>query len=568
MSVKDAETRLLRSLVEAGIITRAVAERVSAASDKSGAGVVERLVAEGALSEDDAYQILELELQIPFVRLETAYPDPDVIHLVPYEFAAQHLVLPLSRRDGELVLAMADPLNVMVMDEVRRITGMRVQPVLAKRDQIRRALEEYRAGDGSLETARAGIDVQVAQIEAEEAVEAASVATEDLRHDSPVARLVDSMIDRALQQRASDIHVEGGRTEGVVRFRVDGVLRDVLTVPMKIYPALTSRLKIMAGLDIAERRVPQDGRIAKDYEGRPIDFRVSVLPTVLGEKIVLRILDKAKAQVSLDDMGIPPEDRHRLELAIGQPHGMFVVTGPTGSGKTTTLYAILQRLNGAGVNILTCEDPVEYQLDRVNQTQLNTRAGLTFSAFLRAALRQDPDIIMVGEMRDSETAELGVRAALTGHLVLSTLHTNDAVGVVTRLVDMGIEPYLVASTVIGALSQRLCRRICSGCKTPVQVSAEELQSRYARLGLTRNMIVYQGRGCRACSNTGYLGRFAVFELMVPDAKLQRLISERADPASLTQAAREAGMTTLREAVIRRVEAGDTTLEEAARIVVS
>jgi type IV pilus assembly protein PilB len=563
---REAGMKLLHALVESAIISREAAEAVVQRCQEDGGSVVEQLVALGELSEDEALQAMELEAQVPFVRLETTHFDPEAVRLIPEELARRKQIIAISRRDGELTLAMADPLDVMTCDEVQRLTGLRVQRVLAKAVELEAAIQRQYAGGDSLEEALDSVDQHAAGLEAERAARQVERSAEDLSNDSAVARLVQSCIERALQQRASDIHLEPGTAEGVMRIRVDGVLRDILTLSMAAYPAIVSRIKIVAGMDISERRVPQDGRFALQLRGGSVDFRVATLPTILGEKAVLRILDRSRAQVTIDDMGFSSEERQLLEEAIMRPHGFFIVTGPTGSGKTTTLYAILQRLNSRGTNILTCEDPVEYQLDRVNQVQLNTRAGLTFGTFLRSALRQDPDIIMVGEMRDSETAELGVRAALTGHLVLSTLHTNDAAGVPTRLTDMGLAPYLIASTLTGVLSQRLVRRVCPGCSGRITLTAEQVSTRYPKLGLRQEVSCQVARGCRACGSSGYVGRLAVFELLIPDAKLRQLIGEGAEVHTLAAAAEAAGMTPLREAVLRRVWAGQTTLDEAERVI--
>ena len=455
MSVRSAEDDLLRSLVDSGLISPQAAHEALAAYRTDGTDLVDALVGTGALTSDEANQLLELQFGLPVVRLENTILDPEAVRLIPEEVCRREHIIAISRRDGELTVAVADPLNVVAEDEVRRITGLRVRRVLAKTDAIQAALERHYVQDAALEGAMREVGARLPQIEADAAPDALEL--EEMGREAPIVALVNSLLVRAMQQRASDIHIEPGERDGVIRCRVDGVLRDLLPLSMRAYPAVVSRVKILGGMDISERRIPQDGRFSIQLEGRGVDFRVSTLPTVGGEKVVMRVLDAARANITLDEMGIPANDRERLETAISRPHGMFVVTGPTGSGKTTTLYAVLQRLKSLEFNIVTCEDPVEYQLARVNQVQLNVKAGLTFGAFLRAALRQDPDIIMVGEMRDGETADLGIRAALTGHLVLTTLHTNDAVGAATRLVDMGVEPYLVASTLQGVLAQRLVR---------------------------------------------------------------------------------------------------------------
>jgi type IV pilus assembly protein PilB len=568
MAPRDADVKLLRTMVTDGTVSREAAELALKASRSNGRTAMEELVAQGVFTAEEGLQALELELQVPCIRLADVRIDPLAVQLVPEELARRHEIIAIGVSGDELTLAMGDPLDVMVSDEVQRLTGLRVRRVMAHGSEVRTAVDRYYGDAASLEQAVKNVDQRAAATEAERSPDAANLGRTEQNANSPVARLVQSSIERALHQRASDIHLEPGVREGVLRIRVDGVLRDLLPLSMKAYPSIVSRMKILAGMDISERRVPQDGRFGIDSDGRLIDLRVSTLPTILGEKVVLRILDKRQAQFLLDDMGLPEREGLLLNEAITQPHGMLIVTGPTGSGKTTTLYAILQQLNDSGQNIVTCEDPVEYQLDRINQVQLNTRAGLTFEAFLRSALRQDPDIIMVGEMRDPETAELGVRAAMTGHLVLSTLHTNDAVGVAPRLIDMGLAPYLVASTLIGAISQRLVRTNCPHCREQLTIRGEEVQRRYPRLGLAEDMVVAVSHGCPSCERTGYSGRQAVFELFVPDDHLRGLISERASGSVLMQAAREGGMASLRDAVIERVRSGETTLEEAVRVTSS
>jgi type IV pilus assembly protein PilB len=500
--------------------------------------------------------------------------DTAAVRLVPRDLAERSRLIAIGQQDHELTVAMADPLNVLASDEVQRVTGYQVRRVLARAEDIAAAIAAHYAADF---VADAGTSlappVQTGDHDpadqpplAADTTEADEAAKADERFtEAPVVRFINSVIARALKDRASDIHVEPGLVEGIIRCRVDGALHDLMAVSLDVYPAVVSRLKIMANMDISERRVPQDGRFSMTLEHRPIDFRVSSLPTVLGEKMVLRILDKSKTAVSTEQLGLSEQERVLLEEVVSSPHGMFVVTGPTGSGKTTTLYAVLQKLNRPETNIVTCEDPVEYQLDRINQAQLNVRAGLTFGSFLRSVLRQDPDVIMVGEIRDAETVELAIRAALTGHLVLTTLHTNNAVGAATRLVDMGAEPYLLASTLTAALAQRLVRRICPECKETYRPAPDSPEAALLAAEGGEPFAVCRGHGCRACDRLGYLGRRPVFELFVPDVHMRKLIYQRADADVLGQAAQAAGMTTLREAALRLARAGETTLEEVLRV---
>jgi type IV pilus assembly protein PilB len=555
------EGRLLEALVGNGLLSSQAAERTARSGNGVGTTLMEDLVQAGELAEDDALQLLELEFQIPYARLGKLFLDPDAVRLVPAETARQLRAMPIARSNGELTVAMADPLDVLACDELRRLTGLRVRRVLAKAADIEKAIAQHQTSTTALEEAMDVVKRHVADTEGRAASDDSEL--EQISQRAPVVGLVNTLVERAPEQHASDIHVEPGPSSTTARCRIDGVLRDLITVPSEAHRAVVSRLKIPGNMDISERRVPQDGRFSMELEDRPIDFRVSSLPTVLGEKVVMRILDKEKAQVLLDDMGLPPPERQRLADMIAQPHGMFIVTGPTGSGKSTTLYAILHRLASTETNIVTCEEPVEYRLERVNQVQVNGRAGLSFGSFLRSVLRQDPDITMVGEMRDAETVGLAIRAALTGHLVLGTLRTSDAPSVGTRLVDMGIEPCLVASALIGALAQRLVRRVCDQCRERHSPSADELRV----LGITddADMSAYHGRGCRACHDTGYSGREAVFELFAPGLEAGKLICDGSPANVLAHWARSRGMTTVRRAVLTKVRAGETTVAEALRV---
>ncbi|NSW58115.1 MAG: Flp pilus assembly complex ATPase component TadA [Armatimonadetes bacterium] len=557
---------LLQTFIDAGVVTPEVARQALEESRKTGQGIIELLVKAGALDEEDALQLSELQSGAPYVQLSNAAIDPEAIALLPESFSRKNHVVAIGKRDGEVTVAMADPLNVMLVDEIARITGKRVQRVLSREDEIAQVLDKHQTVEGSLEAAAKRVDERLAELGETQADK--SEVIEDLAEDAPVVAFVNSLLERSITQRASDIHLEPGEKQGVVRCRIDGVLQDLLDISMAAYPAVLSRLKIVSGMDISERRKPQDGRFSTVIDGRSIDFRASVLPTVLGEKMVLRILDAAKSRVALSDLGLSDSEFERLEWAIKRPHGLFIVTGPTGSGKTTTLYAVLQHLNDTTQNIVTCEDPVEYCLERINQVQLNQKAGLTFAAFLRSVLRQDPDVIMVGEMRDTETMELGIRAALTGHMVLTTLHTNDAPGAVSRLLDMGAEPYLVASALVGVVAQRLVRRICEHCDETYIASETELKRTFPELAGQEPFIAHRGSGCRFCRETGYSGRLPVFELFIPSDAARTLIGSRATASELAAQAVSEGMTSLREAALRRVRAGETTLEEAARITTS
>jgi type IV pilus assembly protein PilB len=497
-------------------------------------------------------------LGVEFASLPDRPPDAQLLALVPEHLARRYQTVPLEVAGGTLRLGMVDPLDVVALDDLRKVTGLDTVPVLITPEDFRLALGRYPALD------RAVGDVLEEVRRDEPEGEAAVGHLRAVAEEAPIVRLAHSILVQAVRQRASDIHVEPQEREVVVRFRVDGTLHRVMAVPMQAHAALVSRLKIMANLDIAERRVPQDGRIEMTLDGRAVDLRVSTVPSMWGESVVMRILDKGNAMVPIERLGFRPEARARFERLIAKPYGLILVTGPTGSGKTTTLYAALNRLNRPDVKILTIEDPVEYQLPGIVQVQVNPRAGLTFARGLRAFLRQDPDIIMLGEIRDEETARIAVQASLTGHLVLSTLHTNDAPSAVTRLADMGIEPFLVAASVLGVVAQRLVRALCVECREPYAPTPEVL----ARLGLgpAEAPVVYRPRGCPRCGGLGYRGRLGLYEVMTVDDALRELIVRGAGAAALREAALAAGMRTLRDEGLARALDGTTSLEEVLRVV--
>ncbi|MDD4337707.1 MAG: GspE/PulE family protein, partial [Firmicutes bacterium] len=498
----------------------------------------------------------------------------DVIKLVPESMARRYKVLAIERRGDKLTLAMADPLNVLAIDDIKLATGFEVEPVVSPEDEIARALEQYY---GSSED----ISEVVRDLEqySEDSIEFASYEEEigvdrlrELVDEAPVVRLVNMIIAQAVGERASDIHVEPQATGVRVRYRVDGILREIMDLPRGSHAAIASRFKIMSNMDIAERRVPQDGRVQLKVEGEEIDLRVSTLPTIYGEKVVCRVLFRRGAMVKLEQLGFLEGNLELWYRALSYPHGVILVTGPTGSGKTQTLYASLNRLNSVEKNIITVEDPVEFRLDGINQVQTNPKAGLTFASGLRSMLRQDPDIIMVGEIRDRDTAQIAVNAALTGHLVLSTLHTNDAPGATVRLVDMGVEPFLVASSLICVLSQRLVRRVCTYCKEEY-VPDDEEWGRWVRttrgiqgepgLGLPRRLV--RGKGCRQCGGMGYRGRTAIHEIMMVTEPIRELVSRNASSDVISDCAREQGMRRLIEDGADKVRLGITTLNEVMRV---
>jgi type IV pilus assembly protein PilB len=494
-----------------------------------------------------------------YIPLADARIDPDAIRLIPHSLALRLRVMPLNWERGRLVLAMTDPLNVIAVDDVRLMTGQEVEPAIVTEDELLAAISKHYQVEVHAEAVSDTGEVGDLT-EDEVSIELLKTMVED----APVVRLLNNTIEDAVRQGASDIHIEPQRTGLLVRYRIDGVLHDVSKPPRDVRAAFISRAKIMADLDIAERRRPQDGRIHFKANSKTVDLRVSTLPTIFGEKVVMRILDQSTPLIGLNRLGFHSDTLKQWEQGISTPYGMILVTGPTGSGKTTTLYATLGTINTLEKNIVTVEDPVEYQLPRINQVQVNVKAGLTFANSLRSILRQDPDIVMIGEMRDRETAEIGVQAALTGHLVLSTLHTNDAASAVTRLVDMGVEPFLVSSATVAILAQRLARQICPQCKIAYTPPPDALK----RLGLDpeREISLFRGQGCEECRFTGYKGRIAVFELMVLSDGIRELIVRRAPSTEIKAVAVREGMQTLRDDGLEKVLSGVSTIDEILRVV--
>jgi type IV pilus assembly protein PilB len=531
------------------------------------------LVNMGLISEKDKVRILGRQWGIPFVDLSERQIDRDLLKLVPHHLLQRWKAVPIDRNGPRLVVAMANPLDVYAIDQMRLVTGMDIESVIAAGEDISHALGQSASAREELQGALqdmsqelnelSDIEVQAGGKEGDD-----DVSIDQLREmmdDAPVVRLVNLIIHQAIRDKASDIHIQPEANRVRARYRIDGILHDAMTVPKKAQAPLVSRIKVMADLDIAEKRAPQDGRMSLRAGGGEYDFRVSTNPGVHGEKVVMRILDKRGVQVRLDQLGIPTTMMDDFEALINRSYGIVCVVGPTGSGKSTTLYSALNVLNSPEKNILTIEDPVEYQLPGLTQTQVNVRAGVTFATALRTFLRQDPDIILVGEIRDPETALIATEAALTGHLVFSTLHTNDAPTAVARLIEMGIEPFLVASSVIGVLAQRLVRVICSECKEGYTPPVEA----FRRLNLAMDLesvTFHRGRGCDRCRHTGYRGRIGVFELMLITDHLRELVLRKAPTHELRQAALEGGMMTLRQDAMQKILEGITTMEEALRVV--
>jgi type IV pilus assembly protein PilB len=520
----------------------------------------------GFLQESELADFVAKQYGVPAIDLDDFDVDPEVIKLIPEEVALKHTVIPINRAGSTLILATADPSNIFAIDDIKFLTGYNVEVVVSSEASIKAAIDRYYDKSASFADVMSDLDVEDLElIQGEEDVDVSELARES--EDAPVVKLVNLLLTDAVKRSASDIHVEPYEKQFRVRYRIDGVLYEVMKPPLKLRNAITSRLKIMAELDIAERRLPQDGRIKlKMGRGKEMDFRVSTLPTLFGEKVVLRLLDKSNLQLDMTKLGFEPAQLSVFQSCIHRPFGMVLVTGPTGSGKTTTLYSALSELNKISENISTAEDPVEFNLPGINQVQMHEEIGLNFAAALRSFLRQDPDIIMVGEIRDFETAEIAIKAALTGHLVLSTLHTNDAPSTVNRLLNMGIEPFLVASSVNCILAQRLARRVCDECR---ERDGDGTRAALVEAGCSEEeaakTAVFRGRGCRNCSDTGYKGRVALYEVMELTESLKEFVLNGASAMELKREAVRGGMTTLRRSAINKMLEGTTTLSEVLRV---
>ncbi len=542
---------------------------------KYGGKIGSILVKLGYITEDDITNVLSEQYGVPAINLDFFEIDPDVIKIIPLETAQKYQIIPLSRVGSTLTIATTDPSNIFVLDDIKFMTGFNIEPVIASEGAIMRAIEKYYGTPQSIELKKVydeiGIEEKKDEFDLEVEEEEEEMDVDELKQSSaeaPIVKLVNLILFDAIKKKASDIHIEPYEKELRVRYRIDGILRNVMSPPLKLKDALTSRIKIMSKLDIAEKRLPQDGRIKiktkVDGKRKEIDFRVSVLPTLFGEKIVLRLLDKENLMLDMTKLGLEPSSLKNLQEAIAKPYGMVLVTGPTGSGKTNTLYSAISQLNKPEVNIMTAEDPVEFNLSGVNQVQIHEQIGLTFAAALRSFLRQDPNIILVGEIRDFETAEIAIKAALTGHLVLSTLHTNDAPSTINRLLNMGIEPFLVANSLLLICAQRLVRRVCSNCKVEDKVPKKALID----IGFTpeeaEDIVVYKGEGCDVCGGTGYKGRVGLFEVMPITEEISEMILIGASARELKRKAIEQGMITLRKSGLIKIKNGVTTIEEVLR----
>ena len=562
-AVPSDDERLGALLVAGGILSEEVLAQALEARSTRGHGLTQILIEDNLITESDLVATLAAHLKLEYVDLSEYPVDAAAARLVSDSLAKRYLALPIGWIEGRLIVAMADPSNVFAIDDIRTVTGAELRIAVATRNSIVEAIGKYH---------RVMSDAENVSAEASSSFQSETdlSSVREVSEDSPIVKLVNLLISQAIADRASDIHIEPGDRDLRVRFRIDGVLHEVMRPPKNIQSGIVSRLKVMADINIAERRIPQDGRINTVINGRDVDLRVATLPTVHGEKVVMRVLDKSTALLRLADLGFLPENMVRYEESYRKPYGTILVTGPTGSGKSTTLYATLNIVNDETKNVITVEDPVEYQLPGINQVQVNAKAGLTFAAALRSILRSDPDVVLVGEIRDRETAVIAIEAALTGHLVLSTLHTNDAASTPSRLVEMGVEPFLVGSSIDCIVAQRLARRLCQRCKQayrPEQAELTTLGWDFERLGGTDpDFHIYRGVGCGACGGTGFYGRFAIHEVLQVSEEVERVIVERGHTDEIRKVAIGQGMLTLRQAGMVEVANGMTSIEEILRVI--
>lgn len=560
-----ASSRLGEMLVKSKLISDDQLKKALTQQSSGGGRLGSNLVKLGYLSEEDITSFLSKQYGVPSINLAHFEIDQSVIKLVPAEIAQKHMVIPINRKGNVITVAMADPSNIFAIDDIKFLSGFKVEPVVAAETSIKNAINKHYDSAGLVQDIMRDFDDrEVSTVdESDEGPDVGDLqrATED----APVVKLVNLILSDAIKKGASDIHIEPYEKSFRVRLRIDGILYDVMQPPMKLKAAIISRVKIMSQLDIAERRLPQDGRIKIRMGQKEIDFRVSTLPTLFGEKVVLRLLDKSNLQLDMTMLGFEPQALQIFEKSILLPYGMVLVTGPTGSGKTTSLYSALHRLNTTETNIMTAEDPVEFNLQGVNQVQMKPEIGLNFATALRSFLRQDPDIIMVGEIRDYETAEIAIKAAMTGHLVLSTLHTNDAPSTISRLINMGVEPFLVSASTNMILAQRLCRKICNSCKEEISVPRQALVDTGFTPEDAKALVCYQGKGCMECNDTGYRGRIALYEVLAITDDIKDAILQGAAASEIKELGRKNGMRTLRESGLQKIREGMTTIPETMRV---
>ncbi|MFP4496671.1 MAG: type IV-A pilus assembly ATPase PilB [Vulcanimicrobiota bacterium] len=571
MAPRSMDKDIGELLVDGGFITSRQLERAKVRVEKSNESLQKILVQMGFVSDKDITEVIGQQMGVDFVDLDEFDLPPELARSIPEHLAQRYKVIPVAQKENKLTLAMVDPLNVLAIDDIRLITGFDIEPVIATEESINKSINQQYGVTDLAEVQETVKDISATdfgpmEVEEDSEEEIALDKLKEMVDEAPIVRVVNLIISQAITDKASDIHIEPGAKDVRVRYRVDGVLHEVMTPPKHIQAPMISRIKIMANLDIAERRVPQDGKIHLRHENREYDLRVSSCPTVHGEKVVMRILDKSSVMLGLDKLGFSPDTRKQFEDAAERPYGMILVTGPTGSGKSTTLYATMNKLNTPEVNIMTIEDPVEYQVAGLNQVQTNEKAGLIFASALRSFLRQDPDVILVGEIRDHETAQIAIEAALTGHLVLSTLHTNDSPGAVSRMIEMGVEPFLVASSVIAVQAQRLARKVCPNCKESYTPPIDSIRQFGLAAFTDAEISFYRGRGCDHCKQTGYKGRTSIQELLTMSDRIKSLILQRASTAEIKQAAVEEGMRTMQDDGMRKVLEGSITIEECLRVV--
>jgi len=547
-----------RELVKLGVISNEQLNEVL--KDLNGKSLIKAITEKGFASETTIAKALAKAMGYEFIDLSSIKIDPAAVALVPEEIQKKHLAIPFALEEGKLKIALADPSNVVAIDDIKVITGYEVEPFIATETEILNAIEQF-----------SRLDTEVKELEDLGTVETfedeAKVREEAESEDAPIVKLVNAILTEGVRARASDITVEPQEDEVRVRYRIDGVYHEVMKLAKSTQLGIITRIKIMANLDIAEKRVPQDGRISLLVDGKPVDFRVATFPTIYGEASVMRILEKGSISLSLEELGFLPEQLEIFKKSITKPWGAILVTGPTGSGKTTTLYSALNMINSVEKNIITVEDPVEYRLEGINQVQVNPRAGLTFASALRSILRNDPDIIMIGEIRDVETALIAVESALTGHLVLSTLHTNNSASVFTRLIEMGLEPFLISSAIDCALAQRLARKLCSHCKEPYKPDKDFLKSvGFSDDDIDRIDVLYRPRGCDYCARTGFKGRTGLYEILVNSDSIKELVLNKASADEIMEEARREGMITMIECGLKKVMAGETCIEEVFRVI--
>ena len=561
--------KLNKALIEKGIITKANLKKALETQKTRGGKLSDILVELGFVDKKLLMSLLSTELGIPPIDLSRYKIDPHVIKLIPKKIAKHYQIVPISKIGKLLTIAMADPLNVLATDDVKTLTGLKIGVVVATDKDIKDALEQYYGEDAHQAIGKIIEDIEEAKriqmVEESLSDEMDSAMLMKLTQEAPIVKITNLLLNEAVKLKASDVLIEPMEHQLRVRYRVDGILHEGRNPPKNMQQAIVSRLKVMSELNIAERRLPQDGRFKLRIEDREVDFRISVLPSNTGEKVALRILDKSQAMLDINKLGFEKDPLEDLKKASSVPHGMILVCGPTGCGKTTTLYSILKGIDSPDKNIVTVEDPVEYQLGGINQVTIQPDIGLTFAYALRSILRQDPDIIMVGEIRDFPTVDIAIKAALTGHLVLSTLHTTTASGSITRLINMGVEPFLISSSVIMVAAQRLIRKLCEKCKEEFTLS--DTEKKKLGLGARKNLVFYRGKGCKYCNNTGYKGRVGLAETLFLTSKVKELIARRVVESEIKNQARKDGMKTLRENGIQKALAGVTSLEEVVRVTV-